>query len=67
MGGASVIRQYLVAGLLDEIEISLTPVLLGRGESLFADLDVSGIELEQIRSVAAPGVTHLKYRVKRDA
>jgi dihydrofolate reductase len=67
MGGASAIRQYLVAGLLDEIEISLTPVLLGAGESLFAGLDVSGIELEQIRSIEAPGVTHIKYRVKHDA
>lgn len=63
-GGASVIRQYLRAGLLDEIEISLTPVLLGRGERLFADLDGSNIELEQIRSIEAPGVTHIKYRVK---
>ncbi|HET7928355.1 MAG TPA: dihydrofolate reductase family protein, partial [Actinomycetota bacterium] len=63
-GGASVIRQYLRAGLLDEIEISLTPVLLGRGERLFADLDGSGIELEQIRAIEAPGVTHIKYRVE---
>jgi dihydrofolate reductase len=46
-GGASVIRQYLRAGLLDEIEISLAPVLLGEGEQLFGDLDGSQIELEQ--------------------
>jgi dihydrofolate reductase len=64
-GGASVIRQYLRAGLLDEIEISLTPVLLGGGERLFADLDGSEIELEQVRAVEAPGVTHISYRVKR--
>jgi dihydrofolate reductase len=64
-GGASVIRQYLRAGLLDEIEISLTPVLLGEGERLFADLDGSEIELEQVRAVEAPGVTHISYRVKR--
>jgi dihydrofolate reductase len=64
-GGASVIRQYLRARLLDEIEISLTPVLLGEGERLFADLDGVGIELEQIRAIEAPGVTHIKYRVKR--
>jgi len=63
-GGASVIRQYLRARLLDEIEISLTPVLLGEGERLFADLDGVGIELEQIRAIEAPGVTHIKYRVK---
>jgi dihydrofolate reductase len=62
-GGASVIQQYLRAGLLDEIEISLAPVLLGRGERLFADLDGSDIEFEQIRAIEAPGVTHIKYRV----
>ena len=63
-GGASVIRQYLRARLLDEIEISLTPVLLGEGERLFADLDGVGIEFEQIRAIEAPGVTHIKYRAK---
>jgi dihydrofolate reductase len=63
-GGASVTQEYLRAGLLDEIEISLAPVLLGRGERLFAGVDGSEIELEQIRSVEAPGVTHIGYRVK---
>jgi dihydrofolate reductase len=53
------------AGLLDEIEISLAPVLLGDGERLFADQDGSGVELEQIRAIEAPGVTHIGYRVKR--
>jgi dihydrofolate reductase len=65
-GGASVIQQYLRAGLVDEIEISLAPVLLGEGERLFADLDGSEIELEQVRAVEAPGVTHISYRVNRD-
>ncbi len=64
-GGASVIRQYLRAGLLDEIEISLAPVLLGHGERLFADMDGSEIELEQVRAIEAPGVTHISYHVKR--
>jgi dihydrofolate reductase len=63
-GGASVIQEYLRVGLLDEIEISLAPVLLGRGERLFAGVDGSEIELEQIRAVQAPGVTHISYRVK---
>jgi dihydrofolate reductase len=65
MGGASVIQQYLRAGLLDEIEISVAPLLLHRGERLFANLEGSEIELEQIRSIEAPGVTHIRYRVKR--
>jgi dihydrofolate reductase len=64
-GGASVIQQYLRAGLLDTIEISLAPVFLGTGERLFADLDGSKIELEQARAIEAPGVTHISYRVKR--
>jgi dihydrofolate reductase len=63
-GGANVAQQYLSAGLLDEIEIDVAPVLLHAGRRLFEDL-APGIELEQLRSVAAPGVTHVKYRVRR--
>jgi dihydrofolate reductase len=62
-GGASVGQQYLAAGLIDEIEISLVPVLLRGGERLFDNLGDADIELEQIRVVEAPGVTHVKYRV----
>jgi dihydrofolate reductase len=62
-GGASVAQQYLAAGLIDEIEISLVPVLLRGGERLFDNLGDADIELEQIRVVEAPGVTHVKYRV----
>jgi dihydrofolate reductase len=63
-GGANVAQQYLSAGLLDEIEIDVAPVLLHAGRRLFEDL-APGLELEQLRSVAAPGVTHVKYRVRR--
>jgi dihydrofolate reductase len=60
-GGADVARQYLRAGLVDEMEIHLVPVLLGSGERLFEDTgtDLHGLEL--VRMVAAPGVTHLKF------
>ena len=59
-GGAKVAQQYLVAGLVDEMEINLAPVLLGRGERLFDGVDdLHGLEL--VRTVAAPGVTHLKF------
>ena len=60
-GGASVARQYLIAGLVDEMEISLVPTLLGSGERLFEGVgdDLHGLEL--VRTVAAPKVTHLKY------
>lgn len=64
-GGADVIRQYLAAGLVDELSISLAPVLLGGGERLLDGLGDSAIELEQVDAIAAPGVTHLRYRVVR--
>jgi dihydrofolate reductase len=60
-GGANAARQYLSAGLVDEIEIHLVPTLLGSGERLFDGVgdDLHGLEL--VRTVAAPGVTHLKF------
>jgi riboflavin biosynthesis pyrimidine reductase len=61
-GGGQVIGQYLAAGLLDELELHVVPLLLGGGSSPFADLTGTGVRLEQIRAVEAPGVTHLKYR-----
>jgi dihydrofolate reductase len=59
-GGANVARQYLAAGLVDEMEINLVPILLGSGERLFEGLgdDLRGLEL--VQTVAAPAVTHLK-------
>ena len=62
-GGAQVIQQYLAAGLLDELELHVVPVLLGDGARLFDNLRGAGIGLEQVRAVEAPGVTHLKYTV----
>jgi dihydrofolate reductase len=61
--GASIPQQCLRAGLLDEIQIHLVPVLLGAGVRLFDHLGSQHIELEPIRVVEAPGVTHLRYRV----
>jgi dihydrofolate reductase len=63
-GGARAAQQYLVAGLVDEMEINLAPVLLGRGERLFDRVDdLHGMEL--VRTVATPKVTHLKFAKKR--
>ncbi len=62
-GGAKAIQQYLAAGLVDEMEIHIVPLLLGDGERLFANLDAYKLKLEPIRAIAGPGVTHLKYRV----
>jgi dihydrofolate reductase len=58
-GGASVAQQYLAAGLLDEVVVSIVPNLLGGGARLFDN--VGDAKLEQVESVAAPGVTHVRY------
>ncbi|GHO99675.1 deaminase [Reticulibacter mediterranei] len=60
---ATTTQQCIKAGLLDEIHIDLVPVLLGDGVRLFEHLGSSAIELEQIKVVEAPGVTHLGFRV----
>jgi len=62
-GGADIIRQYLKAGLLDEMYIHLAPILLGGGIRLFEDFDPEGIELRKTNSVETPGATHLYFRV----
>jgi dihydrofolate reductase len=60
-GGASVIRQFLNAGLIDEFQIHVVPLLLGDGERLF---DGVGVKVERTRIVeGVAGVTHLKFRV----
>jgi dihydrofolate reductase len=63
-GGASAAQQYLAAGLVDEMEISLAPTLLGSGERLFDGIGDDLHGLEHVRTVAAPKVIHLKF-VKR--
>ncbi len=60
-GGAKAAQQYLAAGLVDEMEISVVPVLLGSGERLFEGLGADVRGLKPVRTVAAPGVTHLKF------
>src|SRR5262245_1506698 len=62
-GGANIIRQYLKAALLDEMHISLIPILLGGGVRLFEDLDPEGIELRRTSSIETPGATHLRFSV----
>ena len=60
-GGAEAAQQCLAAGLVDEMQLSLVPILLGSGARLFENLgDVEGFE--QVEAVEAPGVTHLTYR-----
>ena len=64
-GGAETIRQALEAGLVDEGQIHLVPVLLGSGTSLLAGIDPQRVELEKVAVVDSTGVTHLRYRVIR--
>ena len=61
--GADLAQSCLRAGLLDELPIHLVPVLLGEGRRLFEHLGADHIELDPVRVVEAPGVTHLRYRV----
>jgi dihydrofolate reductase len=61
--GASIIQQAMRAGLLDELVLSLVPVVLGRGVRLLDGLDPGTLELVSV--VDAPDVTHLTYRVTR--
>jgi dihydrofolate reductase len=61
-GGASVIQQCLAAGLLDELQIHLVPVLLGGGVPLFGP-DTRPAELECTRVIDSPAVTHLRFRI----
>ncbi|MDQ1749867.1 MAG: hypothetical protein QOE71_923 [Pseudonocardiales bacterium] len=60
-GGASVVQQYLKAGLLDELYLHMVPIVLGAGERLLAD--VGDPAFEPVQVIASPSVTHIKYRV----
>jgi dihydrofolate reductase len=62
-GGADVAQQYLAAGLIDELNLSVVPLLLGGGTRLFDNLAGVDATLELTRVVDAPGVTHLRYRL----
>jgi dihydrofolate reductase len=63
MGGAGVGAQFLAAGLLDEVQLHVAPVLLGGGVRLFDHPGLIGVTLECTRVVSTPGATHLRYRV----
>ncbi len=56
-------QQVLKLGRMDEIQVSIAPVLLGSGVRLFDQLGTDPINLEQIRSIASDGVTYVRYRV----
>lgn len=62
-GGAHTINQYLAAGLLDQLDLHVVPIILGGGARLFDGVG-PGVGLELTRVIDAPGVTHLTYRTR---
>jgi dihydrofolate reductase len=66
VGAASIAQQCIQAGILDEIQIHLAPVLLGGGIRLFDHPGAEPIDLESMRVVETPAVTHLRFRVVKD-
>lgn len=58
-GGVSTIRQYLQAGYIDELHLSISPHFLGAGESLFSGIDMVALGYEQVQSVAGENTTHI--------
>lgn len=65
MGGANLGRQYLAAGLLNEVRIHLAPVILGAGTALFDPAGSTSVTLEQTDVVVTAAATHLTYRVPK--
>jgi dihydrofolate reductase len=63
-GGADTVQQFLSAGLLDELQVDLVPIVLGDGRRFFENLPTD-LRLEPIRVVDGPGATHIRYRVVR--
>jgi dihydrofolate reductase len=64
-GGAKTINQYLAAGLVDQLDLHVVPILLGGGARLFDGVGPE-VRLELVRVIDAPGVTHLRYRVGQE-
>ena len=65
--GAATAQECLRAGLLDEMQLTLMPVLLGQGRLLFTELPPEHVELDLVRAADGPGVQHLRSRVRSEA
>ena len=64
MGGADLLRQFLEAGLVDELTLTVAPVLLGGGKRLFEGMGRTDLVFERTAVVESPFATHLRYRVR---
>jgi dihydrofolate reductase len=58
-GGVATVRQYLLAGVIDELHLAVAPVVLGRGESLFAGIDFPALGYSVTENVATEKATHV--------
>lgn len=67
MGGASLLGQYLDAAAVDELGLTIAPVLLGAGKRLFDGMRRHDLEFERIEVIESPFATHLRYRVHAPA
>lgn len=65
-GGASTVRQYLTAGLIDELHLVVAPILLGSGEPLLAGLDLSALDYEMAGYVPSSRAAHMLLRKARE-
>ena len=61
-GGVSTIRQYLRAGLIDELHLAIRPVLMGAGEALYTGIDLPALGYEAVKHVAGERATHVYLR-----
>ena len=66
MGGANLGRQYIAAGLVDELQIHLAPVLFGSGTRMFDGLGDGHLQLETIEAIETPAAVHLRFRIGRN-
>ena len=67
MGGGEVLRQCLEAGFVDELALTIAPILLGSGKRLFDGIGSADLEFEPAAVVESPSATHIRYRVKIEA
>jgi len=64
MGGADLLRQYLAAGVVDELTLTIAPVLLGGGKRLFEGIERTDLGFERTAVIESPYATHLRYEVR---
>jgi dihydrofolate reductase len=64
IGGASTFRQCLKAGLVDELQIGITPVLIGAGLRLFEQLGIEPVEMEIIQVLESPGRVDIRFKIE---